>query len=188
MPEQRFHNWYYEKLYIWRQTLRYLIIWNIGPSHSIPLWNSYIKTDKKNKNIPLELQALVGMGLLADHSTVEAEQEEPWQDQAEGRPDSEEDRLGWSPAGVKGDNVSWEMHKSTLRKGAKCTRTLTAAGGGPVHCPGPATPPGGGWTPGFYMDAQTRTRIKTPSFINNLQRQQCVPCLGCSPDDRPAKR
>lgn len=49
---------------------------------------------KKNKNIPLELQALVGMGLLADHSTVEAEQEEPWQDQAEGRSGSEEDRLG----------------------------------------------------------------------------------------------
>lgn len=45
------------------------------------------------------------MGLLADHSTVEAEQEEPWQDQAEGRPGSEEDRLGCSPAGVKGDNV-----------------------------------------------------------------------------------
>lgn len=70
----------------------------------------------------------------------------------------------------------------------KCTRTLTAAGGGPVHCPGPASPPGGGWIPGFYMDAQTRTGIKTPSVVNNLQCQQYIPCLGCSPDDRPAKR
>lgn len=49
---------------------------------------------QKKQTIPLELQALVGMGLLADHSTVEAEQEEPWQDQVEGRPGSEEDRLG----------------------------------------------------------------------------------------------
>lgn len=54
---------------------------------------------------PLELQALVGMGLLADHSTVEAEQEEPWQDQVEGRPGSEEDRLGCSLQQVAGQSI-----------------------------------------------------------------------------------
>lgn len=113
---------------------------------------------QKNQNIPLELQALVGMGLLADHSTVEAGQEEPWRGQAEGRPGSREDKLDWSPAR---NNTFWEVHKSTFRKVAKCTRTQTAAGGGPVHCPGPATPPGGGWTPGLYMDTQTRTHMKT---------------------------
>lgn len=25
-------------------------MWNIGPSHSIPLWNSYIKADKKKQH------------------------------------------------------------------------------------------------------------------------------------------
>lgn len=54
----------------------------------------------------------MGIGLLVDHSTVEAEQGEPWQDQMEGRPGSREDRLGYSPAGVQGDNGLLEIHKA----------------------------------------------------------------------------
>lgn len=52
------------------------------------------KTNQRSKNIPWEPQVLVGTGLLAAHSTVEAEQGEPWQDQLEGRPGSREDRRG----------------------------------------------------------------------------------------------